>query len=159
MAPVKEVVFERTFDAPVETVWEAWTDPKQLKEWWGPGNIIILECEVELRAGGRFYVVMEGGEGMGPYRGTRWPMEATFTAVEPHSKLSYTAKAWTEGAEEATQIDQVVEMILAEENGQTKMKLTATVNKVGPGAQMAIQGMQMGFNQQFDKLQKFLAER
>ncbi|HEX3568427.1 MAG TPA: SRPBCC domain-containing protein [Candidatus Saccharimonadales bacterium] len=158
MQPVKEVEFNRTFDAPVETVWKAWTDPEMLKAWWGPENTTIPECEVDVRVGGRFYIVMEATEGMGEYKGTRWPMEATYTVVEPNAKLSYTAKAWTEGAEATTQIDQVSEMVLTEEDGKTNMYLKATINKTGPDAGMAAEGMQMGYNQQFDKLVAFLAK-
>ncbi len=33
MTPIKEIEFERTYDAPIEVVWQAWTDPEQLKEW------------------------------------------------------------------------------------------------------------------------------
>src|SRR5690348_3989589 len=142
MAPVKEVAFERTYDAPIEQVWAAWTDPAKLKQWWGPSNVIIPECEVDLKVGGKFYIVMEAGEAMGPYKGTRWPMDGKFTVVEPKSKLVYESKAWTEGAEEATEIDQTTELVLTEENGKTKVNLKASVSKIGPGAQMAIQGMQ-----------------
>jgi uncharacterized protein YndB with AHSA1/START domain len=155
---IKEVSFERTYDAPIEKVWQAWTDPKMLKEWWGPDNVIIPECEVDLKVGGRFYIVMEAGEAMGPYKGTRWPMDAKFTVVEPNSKLVYEGKAWTEGAEEATNIEQTTEIRLAEENGKTKVNVKASVNNIGPGAQMAIQGMQQGFTQQLEKLTKFLGK-
>jgi uncharacterized protein YndB with AHSA1/START domain len=158
MTPIKEVEFERTLDAPLETVWQAWTDPKMLKEWWGPNNVNIPECEVDLRVGGRIYIVMEAGEAMGPYKGTRWPMEGKFTVVEKNSKLSYAVKAWTEGQEEATKIDQVTELTLNDEAGKTKMKLKATINQTGPGASMAVEGMQQGFTQQLDKLDKFLGE-
>jgi len=43
---------------------------------------------------------MEAGEAMGQYKGIKWPMEATFTVVEPNPKLFYTAQAWTDGAKE-----------------------------------------------------------
>lgn len=159
METVKQVVFERTYDAPRELVWQAWTTPEMLKQWWGPNNVGIPECEVDLRVGGRFYIVMEAGEAMGPYKGTRWPMLAEFTEVKPHSKLSYNAKAWTEGQEEQTQIDQITELILEEENGKTKIKLTAAITKIGPAARMAVEGMQAGFTQQLEKLERFLAEK
>src|SRR5437588_9977748 len=119
----KELMIARTFDAPRELVWKAWTDPELLKQWWGPNNVTIPECEVDLRVGGKFYIVMEAGEAMGPYKGTKWPMLAEFTVVEPNSKLAYRAKAWTEGQNEETQIDQVTELTLVEENGKTKLKL------------------------------------
>jgi uncharacterized protein YndB with AHSA1/START domain len=158
MAPIKEVSFERIYDAPIDQVWKAWTDPKLLKQWWGPNDVTIQECEVELRVGGKFYIVMEAGEAMGPYKGTVWPMEAKFTVVEPNAKLSYTAKAWTKGAEEETMIDTVTELELRQEDGKTKLKIKSAINKMGPGAQMAAEGMKHGFTQQLDKLKNFLAK-
>ena len=154
----KVVEFERTYDAPAEKVWQAWTIPEQLKKWWGPDNVTIPECEVELRVGGRFYIVMEADKSMGEYAGTRWPMEAKITELEPNKKLVYEAKAWTEGDEEATTIETTQVLDMAEENGKTKINLKATLHKAGPKAGMAVQGMEYGYNQQFDKLTKFLAE-
>ncbi len=156
MAPIKEIEFERIVNSSPETVWQAWTDPEMLKQWWGPENVSIPECEVDLRIGGKFYLVMEAGEGMGPYKGTRWPMEAKYTIIEQNLRLSYAAKAWTEGQEDTTEIDQVTDLILSNENGKTKMKVKAAINKTGSNAGMAVQGMEHGFNQQFDKLNIFL---
>ncbi len=85
-------------------------------------------------------------------------MEGTFTVVETNSKLSYAAKAWTEGQKEATEIDQVTELTPIPENGKTKLKLKVTINATGPKAGMAVQGMQGGFNQQLDKLGTFLTK-
>jgi len=96
------VIFTRYYDAPRELIWKVWTTPAMLKDWWGPDNVGIPECEVDLRVGGRFYIVMEAGEAMGPFKGTKWPMDAKFTAVEPNLKLAYSAKAWTKGDEEGT---------------------------------------------------------
>jgi uncharacterized protein YndB with AHSA1/START domain len=79
-----------------------------------------------------------------------------YTVVEKNSKLAYAVKAWTEGQEETTEIDQITELALSDANGKTKIKLKATINKTGPGAKMAIEGMQMGFTQQLDKLKRFL---
>src|SRR5665213_471962 len=138
MAPIKEVEFERVYDAPLQKVWQAWTDPERLKQWWGPDNVSIPECEVDLRVGGRIYIVMEAGEAMGPYKGTRWPMEGTYTIVEENSKLVTVAKAWTEGQEETTQIDQTTELTLEDDNGKTKIKVKASINKLGPDARMAV---------------------
>ena len=102
---------------------------------------------------------MEAGEAMGPYKGTRWPMLGEFTVVEPNSKLSYNAKAWVEGQNEETTIDQTTELTLTEENGKTKLKIRVIINKTGPGARMAVQGIQAGFTQQLDKLNDFLTAK
>ena len=156
---LKEVVLERTFDAAREVVWKAWTDPEILKQWWGPDNVTIPECEVDLRVGGKFYIVMEAGEGMGPYKGTKWPMAAEYTVVEPVSRISYTAQAWTEGDKDETTIDQSTEIVFTEEQGKTKVKVVASIYKTGPKAGMAAEGMQMGYTQQLEKLNAFLVKK
>ena len=154
--PIKEVVLEKTYDASPETVWQAWTDPEMLKEWWGPNNVTIAECEVDLQIPGRFYIVMEAGEGMGQYKGIKWPMLAEFTEIVPNSKLAYTAQAWTEDQKDKTMIDQTTEVTFTEEGNKTKVKVVATIHQAGPGAQMAAEGMQYGFIEQLEKLNKFL---
>jgi uncharacterized protein YndB with AHSA1/START domain len=98
----QEHAFKRTYAAPVADVWRAWTEPELLRQWWGPEKTTIEECEVDLRVGGRIRVVMEAGEEMGKYAGTRWPMEGTFTRVEQPHRLTYEATSWTEGEEGAT---------------------------------------------------------
>ena len=154
----KIVEFERTYNAPASKVWRAWTTPEELKKWWGPDNVTIPECEIDLKVGGRIYIVMLADESMGEYSGTRWPMEAKITELETDSKLVYEAKAWTDGDQDATTIETVQELSLTEESGKTKLYLKATLNKVGPKAGMAAQGMEYGYNQQFDKLDKYLAK-
>ncbi len=49
---------ERTFDAPRELVWKAWTDPEQMKLWWGPKGFKVLSCKMDLRPGGVFHYGM-----------------------------------------------------------------------------------------------------
>ena len=160
MTPIKEVVLEKTYNASPETVWQAWTNPEMLKQWWGPDNVSIPECEVDLKVGGKFYIVMEAGEAMGPYKGTKWPMDAEYTVIEPHSKLFYKALAWTEGDnKEETMIDQTTEIVFAEDNGKTKVTVKASIYKTGPKAKMAAEGMQMGFTQQLEKLNTFLVDK
>ena len=159
MEPIKEVVIERTYDASPETVWQAWTNPELLKQWWGPDNVTIPECDLDLRVGGRFYIVMEAGAAMGPYKGTKWPMLAHYTVIQPHTKLAYTSQAWTDGQKDTTMIDQTTELTLTAEGGKTKAVVRAAILKTGPKAGGAVQGMQMGFTQQMEKLQKFLAAK
>ncbi len=54
MEPIKEIKFERVYDAPIDRVWQAWTDPKMMEQWWGPNDVIIPECEVDLRVAEKF---------------------------------------------------------------------------------------------------------
>lgn len=158
MEVIKEVSIERVYDAPVSKVWQAWTDPEMLKQWWGPNDVSIPECEVDLKVGGKFNVTMEAGEAMGPFKGTKWPMTATFTVIEPNSKLEYTAQAWTEGQNETTQIETTTEINFIEEDGKTKVHVHSAIHKAGPDAGMAAEGMKYGFEQQMEKLNNFLAK-
>jgi uncharacterized protein YndB with AHSA1/START domain len=159
MAPIKEVELDRVYEAPVDAVWSAWTDPTKLREWWGPDNVIITDCQVEVRVGGRFFIVMEAGKEMGAYAGTRWPMEATFTAVEPKARLAYTAIAWTEGQKDETQIDQTTEVIFTSEGAKTRVRVRAAIHRLGPKAGMAAEGMRYGFTQQQEKLALYLGQK
>ncbi|MEO5646425.1 MAG: SRPBCC domain-containing protein [Candidatus Paceibacterota bacterium] len=159
MEPKGQFTTERVFDAPLSTVWSVWTDPEMLKQWWGPHNVSIPECEVDLQVGGKFYIVMKAGEAMGPYAGTLWPMMATFTAVEPEATLAYDAEAWTEGQKETTTINQTTEITFAEKDGKTVVNINAVIHTAGSDAGMAVQGMEAGFNQQLDKLNEFLSEQ
>jgi uncharacterized protein YndB with AHSA1/START domain len=156
MSPIKEIEFKRSYDVPIEVVWKAWTDPEILKQWWGPNGVVITECKVDLCVGGRFYIVMEAGEAMGPMKGTRWPMEASYTKIEPHVALAYTARAWTEGQEATTELSQISELTLSHKNGSTTLYLKAALVSAGPDATMAIKGMQWGYTQQLEKLSSVL---
>lgn len=157
--PIKEVTLEKIYAASIEKVWQAWTDTEKLKQWWGPDNVTIPECNVDLKVGGTFHIVMEAGEAMGPYKGTLWPMDATFTVIEPNAKLAYTANAWTEGDKDETTIEQTTDITFTEEGGKTKVIVKAIIYKLGPKAGMAAEGMQMGFTQQLEKLNLLLSTK
>jgi len=54
---------ERIFDAPVETVWEAYTTPEYVSRWWGPKGFTAPFCKIDFRVGGRFHYCMKGPDG------------------------------------------------------------------------------------------------
>lgn len=153
----KELTFERAYAAPIVTVWDAWTRPELLRQWWGPEKTSITDCEVDLRVGGRIHVVMEAGPEMGKYEGTRWPMEGTFSLVEPHHHLAYDARSWTEGERDTTTIEHTNDVTLTEEGGKTVVNLSVTITAIGPAAKMAAFGMKWGYKAQLDKLETLLA--
>jgi uncharacterized protein YndB with AHSA1/START domain len=47
-----DLVFERTFDAPRELVWKAFTDPELIPRWWGPRGTTTTVAEMDVRPGG-----------------------------------------------------------------------------------------------------------
>jgi len=50
----KDIVITRIFDAPVETVWKAWTEPEQVMRWWGPKFYTSPYCNIDFRVGGNY---------------------------------------------------------------------------------------------------------
>ena len=63
MTQTNDLVLERTLKAPRELVWQAWTDPKHLKQWFAPKPYQISEVEMDLRPGGIFRIRMVGPDG------------------------------------------------------------------------------------------------
>lgn len=53
----------RTFQAPRELVYRAWTRPEHLAQWWGPAGLTMLKCEMDLRPGGTFLYGMKTPDG------------------------------------------------------------------------------------------------
>ena len=61
--PELDLVLTRDIDVPVELVWEAWTTPASLKQWYVPKPWSVTDCEVDLRPGGIFRTVMRSPDG------------------------------------------------------------------------------------------------
>lgn len=49
---------KKTFDAPIELVWEAWTQPEHIAQWWGPKGMPITIVEHSFKVGGKWKYVM-----------------------------------------------------------------------------------------------------
>ena len=58
-AATSEVVVVRELAAPPDVVWQAWSDPKLVRQWWGPTGFTCPRAEVDLRVGGSTVVTME----------------------------------------------------------------------------------------------------
>lgn len=154
----KTLHLERSYHAPIETVWRAWTEADMLREWWGPEKTFVPECDIDLVVGGRIHIVMQAGEGMGKYQGTRWPMAGTFTLIEEPARLCYDARSWTEGEEEGSTIHHSNDITLTERDGVTDVQLHVTITSIGAKAKMAAFGMKWGYKAQLDKLEKYLSK-
>lgn len=92
---VHELVLTRVFDAPPALVWKAWTEPKHLMQWFVPKPWSLVECDIDLRAGGVFRTVMQSPEG------EKFPNPGVFLEVVPLKKLVFTdayVNAWTPSA-------------------------------------------------------------
>jgi uncharacterized protein YndB with AHSA1/START domain len=85
---VVEIV--RKIAAPRDEVFRAWTDPDELRRWWGPGEFTCPEAEVDLRPGGSYRLVMQ------PSAGDPMVLTGTYREVEPPARLVYTWR-WETG--------------------------------------------------------------
>jgi uncharacterized protein YndB with AHSA1/START domain len=78
----REIRVERVFDAPRETVWRAFTDPKLVAQWWGRGNRLVVE-RLEVEPGGHWRFVEHGPDGVHGFEGR-------FREVVPPERLTQT---------------------------------------------------------------------
>ena len=82
--PKTDLVLERIVDVPCELVWNAWTQPEQLKKWFCPDPWKATECEIDLRPGGIFRTLMRGPEG------ETSPHIGCYLEVVPNERLVWT---------------------------------------------------------------------
>jgi uncharacterized protein YndB with AHSA1/START domain len=81
------VVIERCFDAPVDLVWQMWTDPDHFKAWYGPDGATVPVAKMDVRVGGTRLVCMETDTPDGPMR--MW-FAGEFLEVVENERLLYT---------------------------------------------------------------------
>jgi len=82
--PVLDLVLERVVDVPRHLVWDAWTRPELLKQWFTPAPWQTVDCKIELRPGGAFCTTMRGPEG------PEFVNTGCFLEVVPDEKLVWT---------------------------------------------------------------------
>ena len=84
MASGIALVARRTIRANIERVFDAWTQPEQLRAWWGPRPVTCSDAEVDLRVGGRYRIVNALPDGGSV------TIHGEFRLVQPPRKLVYT---------------------------------------------------------------------
>lgn len=61
----RDLIITRTFDAPVELVWKAWTDPEYVMKWWGPDYFTSPSAKMDVRVGSTSLVCMRAPKDFG----------------------------------------------------------------------------------------------
>ena len=146
------VVIERSFDAPVDLIWQMWTDPEHFKAWYGPEGATVPVAKMDVRVGGSRLVCMEMATPNGLMQ--MW-FTGEYREVVKNQRLVYTESMSDEDGNvlspsemgmplgHPTMTEIIVE--LEADGGQTRMTLThAGVPKGSPGA--------AGWVMAFDKL-------
>ncbi|HTA31894.1 MAG TPA: SRPBCC domain-containing protein [Solirubrobacteraceae bacterium] len=101
---------ERTFDAPAEDVFDAWTNPEVLRRWWGPGPTWRTPvAEVDLRVGGRYRLSMED-----PDVGTSLTVTGEYREVRRPERLVY-SWSWEEDGHAGHESTVTVEFVERDE--------------------------------------------
>jgi uncharacterized protein YndB with AHSA1/START domain len=138
----------RTFDAPRTLVWQAWTDPKMMAQWFGPRQFTSSVPEYDVRAGGKLRIVMHGPDG------NDYPMKGVFREVTPPEKLVFSNIAIDNDGNHLLEGETTV--TLTEQDGKTTVRVQARVVGRVPHAPQMIAGMNAGWTQSIDKLEELL---
>jgi uncharacterized protein YndB with AHSA1/START domain len=153
------VVIERSFDAPVDLIWQMWTDPEHFKAWYGPEGATIPVAKMDVRVGGARLVCMEVQRPNGPMQ--MW-FTGEYREVVENERLVYTESMSDEngnvlspsdmGMPEGHPTTTEVTVELEDVDGRTKMVMThAGIPADSPGA--------AGWTMAFDKLAAYVAAR
>jgi uncharacterized protein YndB with AHSA1/START domain len=143
---MKEITLSRVFDAPLEVVFRAWTEPDQVARWFGPAGMQVPadSVEIDLRVGGRFRLRM-----VRPDSGMEHPIDYEIVELEEPELLVLRSEPMPEvGLHHGT----VARIELSDEGGRTRMTLTD-----GPYTPDGGLGASAGWEGAFDKMEALLA--
>lgn len=106
-----ELLIQRTFNAPVATVFSLWSDPEHMKRWMGPADFECPEAEIDFRVGGAYRVTIRSQQhGLDAFGGV-------YREIEPNKRLVFTF-AW-DNAGPSAGIETLVTILFAEQGGKT----------------------------------------
>ena len=135
---------ERTFDAPVERVFEAWTSEEVLRRWLhGMRGWETPIAEVDLRVGGTIRIVMRDPSG-----GAESGATGEYRVVDPPHRLVFTW-VWDDQPDQP----QLIELEFSEQHGGTTVLMTNS----GIPTDERLHSQQRGWKVCYDNLQRILA--
>ncbi|OXM13351.1 SRPBCC domain-containing protein [Paenibacillus herberti] len=156
-----ELVLERTFQAPKSLVFKAFTEPEQLKQWWGPRGWTVTECTLDLQPGGFWHYCMKCvDENLGDFFGMESWGKGVYEEVRPEEYFSYTDYfSDAEGMVNKELPSSFIMTTFKEQDGATKV-----LNRSRYGSPEELQtvldmGMEEGIRQTWDRLEEYLAAR
>jgi uncharacterized protein YndB with AHSA1/START domain len=162
----QDFTISRTFDAPRERVWAAWSDPLALPQWWGPKGATIRVIKLDFRPGGVFHYAMAfqpGHEMYGRfvYREIVAPERIVFVNSFSDSDGGITRAPFPQ-LEGKWPLEVLNTMTLIEQGGRTTLALrggpinaTEEERKIFDGMHGS---MRQGFGGTFDQLADYLAK-
>jgi uncharacterized protein YndB with AHSA1/START domain len=140
------------FDAPVDRVWELWSDPRKLESWWGPPGYPATFEKHDLNPGGEATYSMTGPEG-DKHHGM-WRV----TAVDPPTSLEFTdAFADADGTPIADMPAHTVRVQLTERDGGTRMEMRSTFDSREDMDKLVGTGMVEGLQEAIGQMDALLS--
>ena len=150
------IVIERTFDAPVDLIWQMWTQPTHFQNWYGPQGASVPVAEMDVRVGGKRKVCMEMQRPGGSMK--MWTT-GEYIEVIPNKRLVFSESMSDEngkvmsasdmGMPEGFPMTTEVTVVLEELDGRTKMTMT----HAGMPADSGAGG---GWEQAFAKMETYI---
>lgn len=136
----------RTFHAPRETVFAAWSSAEHVKRWYSPETYSVPDATVDMRVGGAFDVCMRSPEGH-----EHW-MRGTFVVVSPHDRLAIEARVVDAGGFELFRA--LTDVRFADVLGGTRMDVVQTYTFRDPAIALPfVSGASEGWRTTLDKLE------
>lgn len=106
------LVMRQSFDASREEVFEAWTTPEQVAQWWDPSGAPLALCEIDLRPDGLFRWIAQGETG------AKYPFIGTYREIVPPERLVFVAGMSPAGPQ------QLSTLTFSESDGRTTLTIT-----------------------------------
>ncbi len=143
-----DIRITRIYDAPVALVWEAWTDPARVGEWWGPRGFTITTHSKDLRPGGSWVYTMHGPDGKD------WPNFTRYLEVEPQARLVYDHGASAADAAPAFRVTATFRDV----DGKTELDMRMTLPTPEAARQTRTFIKAAGGNGTWDRLAEYLEQ-
>jgi uncharacterized protein YndB with AHSA1/START domain len=79
----RELLITKTLNAPIDLVWETWTTPEHIAQWWGPNGFTNTITKMDFQPGGEWLLVMHSPDG------TDYKNKSIFKEIIPHKKIVF----------------------------------------------------------------------
>lgn len=140
----REVVITRVFDAPAKLLFEAYSQPEHLQQWYGPKGFSLPLCVVDFRVGGGYRFGMRGPDG------TDFPpFGGEYLEIVPNERIVHT-NGWDDDEKF------VVTVTFAERNGRTTLTIHTLFASVAQKNQHVGMGYVGGVGEGLDRLEVYL---
>jgi len=138
----REILITRTFDAPAARVFDAWTTPDQVRQWWGSEDAPLVVCDIDLQVGGNWRYVIRGADG------TEFAWHGTYREIDRPGRLVSTEVF--EGFPDAEAVNTAT---LTEEDGTTTLTVTVLHSSKENRDGHLNSGMEAGMQVVLDRLE------